>query len=205
MVKRREAGHRAGWGRWRITALALLAGLLAAGGAGYAWIAADLPDVGTLPVPGPFQSSRILDRNGRILYDLVDPQMGQRTVLPLSEIPLALRQATISTEDANFYSHPGVDGWGLLRALWTNLWGGQVLEGGSTITQQVARTLLLSPEEAGQQTLRRKAREALLAYRIDARYAKDEVLALYLNSVYYGNMAYGVEAAARAYFGKSAR
>lgn len=179
--------------------------LVALGAAGWAWLLADLPAVDGLPGPGPFQSSRILDRHGRLLYNLVDPQMGQRAPLPLDSIPRALREATISTEDANFYHHPGVDGWGLLRAFWSNLTGGEIVAGGSTITQQLARTLLLSPAEAGERTLRRKIREALLAYQIDARYSKDQVLALYLNSIYYGNMAYGVEAAAQAYFGKSAR
>ena len=191
--------------RWPRVLLALGLILILAAMAGYAWLTAGLPDVAALPGPGPFQSSRILDRHGRLLYDLVDPQMGQRTVLPLDAIPRALRDATIATEDANFYSHPGVDGWGLARALWSNIWGGQVVAGGSTITQQLARAVLLSPEEAGQRNLWRKAREAVLAYRIDSRYPKDQVLTLYLNTIYYGNMAYGVEAAAQAYFGKPAR
>ncbi|HMA36107.1 MAG TPA: transglycosylase domain-containing protein, partial [Chloroflexia bacterium] len=123
-------------GRRRLL-LALLAGCLSLGAAGYAWLFGDLPAVDGLAAPGPFQSSRILDRNGHLLYDLVDPQLGQRTLLPLAAVPRALRDATISTEDANFYSHPGVDGWGLLRALGTNLQGGQGLAGGSTITQQL--------------------------------------------------------------------
>ncbi|MGI8588547.1 MAG: penicillin-binding protein 1C [Chloroflexia bacterium] len=169
----------------------------------YAWLFGDLPSVDSLAAHGPFESSRILDRNGRLLYDLVDPQTGQRTMLPFEALPLALRQATVSTEDDNFYRHPGLDAGGLLRALWTDLRGGQA--GGSTITQQLARTVLLSPAEAQEHSLRRKVREAALAYQLEGRYSKDEILALYLNTVYYGNMAYGVEAASQAYFGKPAR
>jgi 1A family penicillin-binding protein len=191
--------------RLRQVLLSFMAALILLAGAGYFWLVGDLPSVDGLAARSGFQSSRILDRNGRLLYDLVDPQAGQRTLLPLSAIPQALRDATISTEDANFYQHPGVDAWGLARALWTNLQGGSGGVGGSTITQQLARAVLLSPDEAGQRTLRRKAREAVLAFRIDSRYSKDEILALYLNTIYYGNMAYGVEAAAQAYFGKPAR
>ncbi len=188
----------------RRSALLVLAGLLLAAGAGGWWLFGDLPSVDGAAARGPFQSSRILDRNGRLLYDLVDPHAGQRTVLPLTAMPQALRDATISTEDQAFYSHPGLDGWGLARALWLDL-RGEGTGGGSTLTQQVARTLLLSPGEAGERTLRRKAREVVLAYQLEGHYRKDEILALYLNTVYYGNMAYGVEAAAQAYFGKPAR
>jgi len=108
----------------------------------------------------------------------------------------------VATEDASFYENPGVDAWAVLRAVWINLRGGQVLAGGSTITQQVARTLLLEPEERAEKSLRRKLRETVLAWRLTQRYTKDEILALYLNQTYYGNLAYGVEAAAQTYFGK---
>ncbi len=210
-VKRNEGRgtRRSGRGRLRLRrrtwALGAAALLLLAGAGGYLWLFAGLPDVGALPGPGPFQSSRILDRNGHVLYDLVDPERGQRTVLPLDAIPLAMRQATISTEDSGFYQHPGVDPGAVARALWTSLTGGEPPAGASTITQQLARAALLSPDEAAQRSLRRKAREAVLALEIDRRYSKDTILGLYLNTIYYGNMAYGVEAAAQAYFGKSAR
>ena len=102
-------------------------------------------------------------------------------------------------------SNPGVDAWAILRAVWINLRGGEVLSGGSTITQQLARNLLMSPEERYERTLTRKLREAVLAWRIARHYSKDEILELYLNEIYFGNMAYGVEAAAQAYFGKDVR
>ena len=100
------------------------------------------------------------------------------------------------------FTHPGVDLWAILRAARINLQGGEVLAGGSTITQQAARNLLLSPEERAQRTLTRKLSESILAWRLARAYSRDEILALYLNETYYGNYAYGVEAAAQAYFGK---
>lgn len=163
-----------------------------------------LPSVDDLYRRAQSPSARILDRHGRLLYEIIDPRAGHHTPLPLERIPLRLRQATIAVEDASFYTNPGVDLIGILRALWINVQGAEVLAGGSTITQQLARMILLEPEERVQRTLWRKLRESLLAWQIAQRYSKDEVLALYLNQAYYGNLAYGVEAAARAYFGKSA-
>jgi len=169
----------------------------------YTWLVADLPTTGELPARGAVPSTLIYDRRERLLYEVIDPHTGKHTPLPLNEIPLALRQATIATEDANFYSNPGVDAWAIVRALWINLRGGEVLAGGSTITQQLARNLLLDPQERSERTLTRKLRESILAWRLARTYSKDEILALYLNQTYYGNLAYGVEAAAQAYFGKS--
>jgi 1A family penicillin-binding protein len=147
-------------------------------------------------------SSLILDANGRLLYELIDPHTGSHRPVTLEEIPLALRQAIIATEDASFYRNPGVDGWAILRALWTNLRGGEILSGASTITQQLARNLLMEAPERQERTWQRKLREAWLAYRLTRTLSKDEILALYLNETYFGNLAYGVEAAARTYFGK---
>ena len=152
-------------------------------------------------------SSKILDRQGRLLYEIIDPRSetsGHHTPLPLNRIALNLRKATIAVEDANFYSNSGVDLAGIARALWINLRGGETLAGGSTITQQLARMLLLDADERAQRTLLRKVRESLLAWQIAQRYSKEDVLALYLNESYYGNLSYGVEAAAQAYFNKSA-
>ncbi len=163
-----------------------------------------LPSVADLHQRAQTPSTRILDRNGRLLYEIGDPRIGHHTPLPLQTMPLRLRQATIAVEDASFYTNPGVDVLGILRALWINIRGGEALAGGSTITQQLARLLLLDAEERQQRTLLRKARESVLAWQITQRYSKDEVLALYLNEVYYGNLAYGVEAASHAYFNKSA-
>ncbi len=152
-------------------------------------------------------SSKILDSRGRLLFEIIDPrsdEAGRHTPLAIDRIPEHLRSATIAVEDASFYANPGVDVIGIARALWINVQGGEALAGGSTITQQLARMLLLDSEERQQRTLLRKLRESLLAWQIARRYSKDEVLALYLNESYYGNLAYGVEAAARSYFGKGA-
>jgi len=165
----------------------------------------DLPPIDTLRDFIMPPSTRIFDRHGRLLYEIMDPQRGKHTYVPLREIPLALRQATIATEDATFYENPGVDLRAIVRALWINLRGGEVLSGGSTITQQLARNLLLSPGERSQRTIWRKMRESVLAWRMARHLSKDEILELYLNQTYYGNLAYGVEAAAQAYFGKHVR
>jgi 1A family penicillin-binding protein len=161
-----------------------------------------LPSVDSLHSHAQAPSTKIYDRNGQLLYEIIDPRVGYHTPLAFEQFPLRLRQATIAVEDANFYSNPGVDIVGIVRALWINVQGGEVLAGGSTITQQLARMLLLSPEERTQRTLLRKVRESLLAWQIAMRYSKDEVLTLYLNEVYYGNLAYGAEAAAQTYFDK---
>ena len=169
-----------------------------------AWLFQDLPSVDAAGFGLNLPSIRITDRQGRLLYEMLAQGGGRNAPTPFERIPLALRQATIATEDASFYSNPGVDPLGILRAVWINLQGGETIAGGSTITQQVARTLLLSPQERVQRTLRRKLREGILAWQLTQRYSKDQILALYLNQTYYGGMAYGVEAAAQTYFGKSA-
>lgn len=169
-----------------------------------AWVLADLPDVQALGQTVPSPSIRIVDRNGRPLYDVIDQENGRNTVLSLDDIPLRLRQATIATEDKTFYTNPGFDLMGIARAVWTNTQEGEIVSGGSTITQQVVRNLLLNSDERTEISIRRKLREVVLAWQISRTYEKDDILALYLNQSYYGGMAYGVEAAARTYFGKSA-
>ncbi len=171
---------------------------------GYFWLLADLPSLDSLPEHLNTPSVRIVDRQGRLLYESISAEGGRHTVLNLDEISPYLRQATLATEDRNFYQHPGVDFVGVLRAMWINLRGGEVLAGGSTITQQIARTLLLDTEERFQNTLRRKLRESILAWQLTRRFSKNEILALYLNQTYYGGFSYGVEAAAQTYFGKPA-
>lgn len=169
------------------------------------WLLADLPDVDGLSAATDIRPSiRIVDRNGRALYDVIDQENGRHTILPLADIPLPLRQATIATEDKTFYTNPGVDLLGVLRAVWANAQEGEIVSGGSTITQQVARNLLFSSEERTEISIRRKVREMVLAWQISRKYDKDGILALYLNQSYYGGMAYGVEAAARTYFSKAA-
>ena len=165
-------------------------------------VARDLPDPATLPARLDSPSVRIADREGRLLYEVFPQSGGRHSVVPLSTIPMHLRQATLATEDSHFYQNPGVDLGGIVRAVWINLREGEAISGGSTITQQVARTLLLTPEERTQRSLRRKLRESLLAWLLARRYTKDEILAFYLNQTYYGGMAYGVEAASQTFFGK---
>lgn len=185
----------------------LLSTLLLAGAAALAFrvLLTDLPSLDRLTETLAVPSTKILARDGRPLYEILDPAGVHHTTVPLEELPPSLRQATVATEDASFYTNPGVDAWGILRAVWINLRGGEVLSGGSTLTQQIARNMLLDPQERAERTLTRKLRETILAWRLARAYSKDELLALYLNQTYYGHLAYGVEAAARTYFGKSAR
>ena len=180
----------------------LLAVLLLVGGV-RAYVFAGLPNVDSLPQHLRQPSLRITDRNGHLLYEILPPDSGEHAVVSLARLPTCMKQATLAAEDGNFYQNSGVDLEGILRAFWINLQGGETLAGGSTITQQVARSLLL-PDESNQRTLRRKLREALLAWQLARSYSKDEILALYLNQTYYGSFAYGVEAASQTYFGKPA-
>jgi len=182
--------------------LALLLALTALGA--LHWLAVDLPSPDRLYERVAAPSTRIYDRRGRLLYEILDPHSGAHTPISLAEVPQTCADATIATEDASFYENPGVDFWAILRALWINIQGGEILSGGSTITQQLARNLLLSPEERVEISLERKLREAILAYRLARTYSKDEILTLYLNESNYGNLAYGLEAAARTYFAKDA-
>ncbi len=187
--------------------LGVIAGLigLSVGLYQYYQIASTLPDVSTLRQrAAKFETTRILDRNGNVLYEMIDPSAGRRTYVTLDKISPYVVAATIATEDKGFYSHPGFDPVAVLRALWQNYTSGEVVSGASTITQQLARILLLGPEERFERSYRRKAREIILAAEITRRYSKDEILELYLNEIYYGNLAYGVEAAAQTYFGVGA-
>ena len=171
----------------------------------YYSIARELPNVAELRQrASQFETTRILDRNGNVLYEILDPTAGRRTYVPLERISPYLVAATIATEDKDFYSHPGFDIWAIGRAFLQNYRSGETVSGASTITQQLARNLLFTPEERAQRTYDRKIREAVLAAEITRVYSKDEILELYLNESYYGNLAYGVEAAAQTYFGTTA-
>ncbi len=200
---------------WR--AFVVLGGLLlllavGALGAGiYLWnaYARDLPDPAAISRRRPAETTRFYARDGTtVLFELADPEGGKRTVVPFDRIPPTLKQATIAVEDANFYQNPGIDLRGIIRALYLNATQNcqtadcPPVSGGSTITQQLVRNVLLPPDEARQVTFQRKLREAILAIRVAQTYSKDQILGLYLNEVYYGAQAYGVEAAALAYFGK---
>jgi penicillin-binding protein 1C len=169
---------------------------------GYALIARTLPDAHELrDKASSFQSTRIFDRNGGLLYETLnpdDPNAGRRTEVPLDRIAPDLVNATIATEDVNFFRHPGVDPVALVRALYYAVRERDVVSGASTIPQQLVKRLLLSPER----TMTRKVREAILAAEVSRLWNKEQILEIYLNELYYGNLAYGVAAAAETYFGK---
>jgi penicillin-binding protein 1C len=179
----------------------LLGALLLAGWSYFTF--RDLPDASALPGHLNRPSIRITDRKGNLLYEILPDQGNRHAVLPAADIPQCMKDATIAVEDGNFYHNPGVDLAGILRAFWINLQGGETLAGGSTITQQVARNLLLQ-DERYDRSLRRKLRESLLAWRLARELPKDDILALYLNQTDYGGMSIGVEAASQTYFGKPA-
>src|SRR5512136_1015771 len=149
-----------------------------------------------------FETTKIYDRTGKtLLYEVIDPRGGDRQWVSLSQIPTLCRQAAIAIEDKSFYENPGFDWYGITRAFISNLQGKGV-QGGSSITQQVVKNTLIDPEERYQQSYQRKIKEVLLANEISRRYSKDQILEWYLNSNHYGNLAYGIDAAARVYFGK---
>jgi len=158
---------------------------------------ADLPSMSELSSYDPPQVTRVLARDGTVLGEVF---LERRTVVPIDAIPSRMKLAALAAEDASFYEHAGLNYLGMLRALVKDL-AGRSRQGGSTITQQVIKNIVLTPER----TLGRKVREAILARRIEAELSKDEILGLYLNHIYFGHGRYGVEEAARYYFGKSIR
>jgi penicillin-binding protein 1A len=155
----------------------------------------DLPQIRSLESFTPSAVTRIYSIDRELLAELFSEK---RDPVPLDIIPHNLKSALIATEDRKFYSHSGVDLKAILRAILKDIWAGEFVEGASTITQQLAKTLFLTPKK----TLVRKMKEALLAFQLERRYTKDEILELYLNQVYFGSGAYGVESAARIFFGK---
>jgi penicillin-binding protein 1A len=166
--------------------------------AGYYYISADLPKINSLMDYRPPIISTVYADDNRVIAEFFKER---RIVVALSEVPPLLVQAFIAAEDSRFYQHQGFDPVGMLRALLKNLEAGTIKQGGSTITQQVTRSFLLSPERS----YVRKLKELILSYRIEKSFTKDEILFLYLNQIYLGHGAYGVEAAAQNYFGKSAK
>lgn len=188
----------------RFIGLVLLISILGISFVVYSRLFEDLPGSVDLPAYFNVPSVKITDRQGRLLYEVLDENSGRHSIIPLEEIPIELQEATVATEDSSFYSNPGVDLKGIFRAVWINLRGGETLAGGSTITQQVARNLILSSEERSERTVLRKLRESILAWRLAKVYTKDQILEVYLNQMYYGGLAYGVDAAARTFFGKPA-
>ena len=171
----------------------------------YFTIAATLPSIEDIRnKASQFETTRFYDRNGQMIYEMIDPNAGRRTYTPLDKISANLIAATIAIEDKEYYNHPGFDVVALARALVQNYTSGEVVSGASTITQQLARTLFFSATERVEVSVRRKAREIILAAEMTRRYSKDEILELYLNEINYGNLAYGIEAAAETYFNTSA-
>ncbi len=159
----------------------------------------DLPSPTGLGKPSSYPiSTKILDRNGELLYEIYDDQ--NRTPIKLSDLPEYVKEATISIEDKNFYKHHGFDTGGILRAAWKTVTG-QRLEGGSTITQQLVKVALLTPER----TVERKVKEAILTVATEILYSKNQILEMYLNHIPYGGTAYGIEAAAHRFFNKDAK
>ncbi|MEX2146635.1 MAG: PBP1A family penicillin-binding protein [Candidatus Rokuibacteriota bacterium] len=155
-----------------------------------------LPSVSALESLQPLQGTKVYDDNDELLTEL---HVERRIFVPLAHIPQTLRDAVLATEDRRFYYHWGIDPIGIARASYANYKSGRIVEGGSTITQQLTKLLFLTPDKS----VERKLKEAVLALELERRYSKDRILEMYLNQIYFGNGAYGVEAASRTYFGKS--
>ncbi len=199
---RRAGGGSSGRGRRGLARLLYWAVVLSlwafiAAIAAIAWVGAHLPAIQSLEVPKLPPAIEIVDLSGRMLAARGDTS---GPPLSLKELPPYLPQAFIAIEDRRFYSHYGVDPLGIVRALAMNLAHRGVSQGGSTLTQQLAKNLFLTQER----TITRKLQEFVLAFWLERKFSKQQILELYLNRVYFGAGAYGVEAAAQRYFGKSA-
>ncbi|MEZ4485698.1 MAG: transglycosylase domain-containing protein [Syntrophotaleaceae bacterium] len=162
----------------------------------YLYVSARLPRVETLADYRPPVITRILGDDGSLIAELYRER---RIVVPVSRMPRQLIEAFVSAEDSNFFRHQGLDLSSIARAALKNLRAGGIVQGGSTITQQVAKSLLLTPERK----FSRKFKEAILAWRMEQHLTKEEILYLYLNQIYLGHGAYGVQAAAENYFAKN--
>lgn len=191
-----------------LLALVMLAALIpvgaaAGGGAYYAQTAAELqPRLETLRQYKPFQTSRILDRNGELLYEFVSN--GRRDPVKLDQVSEHVINGTVAIEDSEFWTNEGVDYRGIARALLANLRAGETVSGASTITQQLIKLVVLTNEEQ-QERVTRKIKEAVLAQQLTDQYTKRQILELYLNEIFYGNLSYGIQAAAQNFFGVDAK
>lgn len=163
---------------------------------GYFYITRDLPQLTSIQDYRPKLVSTVHAADGTVVAEFYDER---RYPVKLKEVPPFVRNCFLAAEDATFYSHPGIDPVSILRAVVKNLRSGQANQGGSTITQQVVKNLLLTPEK----NIRRKAKEAILSYRLEQRFSKDEILEIYLNQIFFGNTAYGIKAATLMYFHKN--
>ncbi|MDO9566629.1 MAG: PBP1A family penicillin-binding protein [Candidatus Desulfaltia sp.] len=177
----------------------LIAGVVFGGIAGAIFaVTSDFPQIRALETYRPPAVTRIYSADKKVLAELF---VEKRDPVLLKDIPCFLKEAIVVTEDRSFYKHSGVDLKGILRAATKDILAGEFVEGASTITQQLAKTLFLTSKK----TLLRKIKEAVLAFQLERRYTKDEILQMYLNQVYFGSGAYGVESAARIFFGKPAK
>src|SRR6266851_1805481 len=181
-----------------VVIFAVLISLLSgSAGIAFAYYQAQLPLLNGMANHTLFQSTRIYDRKGRLLYELYDPKYGRRTYVNYNDISPLLINATVAAEDHTFWTNSGVDVQGTLRAAVANLQNQTVVEGGSTITQQLIKNQLFLSQSRNIQV---KGQEAVLAYGLTQQYPKWKILEMYLNTVYYGDLNYGVEAAAQNYF-----
>jgi penicillin-binding protein 1A len=182
-------------------ALALLALIVASAAAGvlaiYVLLIRDLPDFHSLDDYQPPVVSEVYDRNGHLIGEFYTQK---RRLVPIDEIPRHVQVAFVSAEDGSFFEHQGIDLVAILRAALANIREGGIAQGASTITQQMVKSLLLTPER----TYKRKMREIILSWQIENKFSKDEILFLYLNQIYFGNGAWGIGQASRSYFGKEA-
>jgi penicillin-binding protein 1A len=169
--------------------------VVVSGALSYFYFTSDLPRIETLKIYTPPTVTRFYADNGEVIGEFFTEK---RDIISLDRMPIHLVQAFVASEDNRFFQHRGLDYLAILRALFRNMFSGEIVQGGSTITQQVVKSLLLSPEKR----FSRKIREAILAYRIEKYLSKEEILHLYLNQIYLGHGAYGVSAAAESYFGK---
>jgi len=193
--RKKAADSRPIW--TKLLGAALVAGALTVLG-GYAYFSRDLPSVSTLRDYRPPQTTRVYDRHRKVIGEIFTER---RTVIPMSEVPRNVVLSVLAAEDADFYEHEGLDYAGILRAVGRDILEGRAAQGGSTITQQVVKLMLLTPER----TISRKLRELILARRLENELSKDEILHLYLNNVNFGHGRYGIQEAARYYFAKNAR
>ncbi len=170
----------------------------------YAYYAKDLPDPRDIETKQEnFETTKIYDRTGKVLlYEIFDPRLGDREYVTLDQVPDYCIDVTVALEDKGFWANPGFDLQGMLRAFWLNVQGVGI-QGGSSITQQLIKNIIIDPEERIQRSYGRKIKEVILSAEITRRYKKRQILEWYLNTNHYGNLAYGIQAAAMVYFQKS--
>lgn len=203
VLKKRARKGRRGMGakivRWLLAAFifTVISGVIGVVGV-YFYLSKNLPKIATLKDYRPPVITTVFSDDNRKIAEFFKER---RIVIPLSQMSPMLKNAFIAAEDARFYNHKGIDVLSIIRAFFKNIEAGAIVQGGSTITQQVAKSFFLTP----QKSYVRKIKEAILAYRIDRKFTKEEILFLYLNQIYLGHGAYGVEAASENYFGKSAQ